>query len=264
MLKLFPLEDLSGVSQTSYSVYFYSATHPHTHSQFGKYIAQSSLHRVSCIFARILCIHFSIAMAASSESAFRDNYEKAMLHAKLQAMTYENQMMRRLIKHLVGNSMQPRVAGPASSSTSVPKSSFRGPLNERNDKESASMTTMSPQSKPKEDFSGVVFTHADFADYDGDDANFEEYDKDDEEGYYDENGEYQYYEEDDYDEEYWGVEGAEEDDELAGNGDYHVNDVDVGEGGKLPERFVLEAYEAASKGNYGTFCPQVKYFSSVN
>ena len=37
----------------------------------------------------------------SSSDAVRRNYEVASLHAKLQAKTYENEMLKRLVRHLV-------------------------------------------------------------------------------------------------------------------------------------------------------------------
>ena len=40
-------------------------------------------------------------MSLSSSDAVRRNYEVASLHAKLQAKTYENEMLKRLVRHLV-------------------------------------------------------------------------------------------------------------------------------------------------------------------
>ena len=43
-------------------------------------------------------------MTMSSSDNVRRNYEVASLHAKLQAKTYENEMLKRLARHLVSMS----------------------------------------------------------------------------------------------------------------------------------------------------------------
>ncbi len=152
----------------------------------------------------------------SDRASFHANYERAMLHAKLQAATYENKMLKKLVKQLL---QEKDGETPAAASTKVDKVKKEVPQ------------VVKPS--PKEDFSNIVFTHEDFANCDEEEEEDAYYD-DEEYGYYDEDGEYHYYEDEDE---------AEEVEEQSEPGDV--------DGGLLGDGYLMKEYEKAIRGNSG-------------